>query len=264
MTMASDSGFGSFGWYELMTSDPQAAEGFYTQLIGWTTQPWEGGDRPYTVWALDANPLGGLMELPDEVKQAGAPPHWIGYVMVESADATAGRVRELGGEVLHPPTEIPGAGRFSVIRDPQGAVLAIYESAEQMSDEECTPGVGRFSWHELVTSDHEAAYTFYAELFGWEKMDAMDMGPGGIYQLYGRRGAHLGGMFNKPAEMPGPPMWLYYISVQDVNSAVDKVKELGGQVVNGPMEVPGGDLIAQCLDPQGALFALHSSPRQTS
>ena len=84
------------------------------------------------------------------------------------------------------------------------------------------------------------------------------MGPGGIYQIYGQSGAPLGGMFNKPAEMPGPPMWLYYVSVENVNDAVEKVAELGGQVLNGPMEVPGGDLIAQCVDPQGALFALHS------
>ncbi len=84
------------------------------------------------------------------------------------------------------------------------------------------------------------------------------MGPGGIYQIYGHKGAPLGGMFNKPDEMPGPPMWLYYVSVDDVNQSVEKVTALGGQVLNGPMEVPGGDLIAQCVDPQGALFALHS------
>jgi len=89
------------------------------------------------------------------------------------------------------------------------------------------------------------------------------MGEAGIYQLYGFDSVPLGGMFNKPDEMPGPPMWLYYISIDDVTTAVEKVKELGGQVVNGPMEVPGGDLIAQCLDPQGVLFALHSSASST-
>ena len=66
-------------------------------------------------------------------------------------------------------------------------------------------------------------------------------------------------MFNKPAEMSGPPMWLYYVTVDDVDAAVAEVKKLGGQVLNGPMEVPDGGRIAQCVDPQGALFALHSS-----
>ncbi|MCJ7753754.1 MAG: hypothetical protein MUP13_04255, partial [Thermoanaerobaculales bacterium] len=98
-----------------------------------------------------------------------------------------------------------------------------------------------------------------SDLFGWKPAEAMDMGEAGIYQLYGGGDAPLGGMFNKPNEMPGPPMWLYYVKVGDVNEVVKKVAELGGQVINGPMEVPGGDLIVQCLDPQGALFAIHSS-----
>jgi predicted enzyme related to lactoylglutathione lyase len=70
-------------------------------------------------------------------------------------------------------------------------------------------------------------------------------------------------MFTKPEEMPGPPMWLYYISVPSVDDAVAKVKELGGQILRGPMDVPGGDKIAQCMDPQGAVFALHSKPAES-
>ena len=58
---------------------------------------------------------------------------------------------------------------------------------------------------------------------------------------------------------PGPPAyWLYYVTVPDVREKIDQVKQLGGQVVNGPQEVPGGDIVAQCVDPQGAAFALHS------
>jgi predicted enzyme related to lactoylglutathione lyase len=65
-------------------------------------------------------------------------------------------------------------------------------------------------------------------------------------------------MYNKPREVPGTAAWLYYIHVDDVNERTKNVEALGGKVLNGPMEVPGGDLIAQCLDPQGAAFALHS------
>jgi predicted enzyme related to lactoylglutathione lyase len=87
----------------------------------------------------------------------------------------------------------------------------------------------------------------------------MDMGDGWMYRIYGRPGSFpLGGMFTKTAEMPGPPMWLYYVNVPSVGQSVEKVKQLGGQVLSGPMEVPGGDTIAQCMDPQGAVFALHS------
>ena len=86
----------------------------------------------------------------------------------------------------------------------------------------------------------------------------MDMGEDGIYQMYGRGGPPLGGMYTVSESMPVRPGWLYYITVDDVRPTAERVKELGGQVLRGPMEVPGGGLIAQCLDPQGALFAIHS------
>jgi predicted enzyme related to lactoylglutathione lyase len=257
MTVSSNAG--KFVWYDLMTTDPAGARGFYTQLVGWGTQQWDGGDQPYTLWTNGETPLGGVMELPEEARAAGAPPHWLSYVAVDDIKATASRVEELGGSVLHGPVDIRNAGAFAVLADPQGAVFAIYQSDRDYSAETGSAGIGGFSWHELATSDSKGAFSFYSELFGWKPGEAMDMGEAGIYQLYGGGGDPLGGMFNKPNEMPGPPMWLYYVKVGDVNEAVKKVADLGGQVINGPMEVPGGDLIAQCLDPQGALFALHSS-----
>jgi predicted enzyme related to lactoylglutathione lyase len=257
--MSNTESSGQFVWYDLMTSDTTGAKDFYTGLIGWGTRPWEGGDEPYTLWTNNEEPLGGVLNLPDEVRRSGAPPHWLAYVGVEDIDASAARVKELGGSVLHGPVAIPDAGSFAVLADPQGAVFAIYQSADDKPAEAASPVVGGFSWHELATSDAKAAFDFYSELFGWKPGEAMDMGDAGTYQLYGGGGEPLGGMFTKPDEMPGPPMWLFYIKVGDVNQAVNQVAELGGQVINGPMEVPGGDLIAQCLDPQGALFAVHSS-----
>jgi predicted enzyme related to lactoylglutathione lyase len=257
--MAAREDHGRFVWFDLMTTEPSGAESFYGQLIGWQTRIWEGETFSYTMWANGDATLGGVVELPEEARAAGAPPHWLSYVAVDDVDATAARVEELGGSVLHPPTDIPSVGRFAVIRDPQGATLAVYRSASGGDSDAKPPEIGEFSWHELATADFEAAHRFYSELFGWEKLEAMDMGDAGIYQIYGRHGRPLGGMFNKPAEMPGPPGWLYYIRVEDVRDAADRVRRLGGQVLNGPMEVPGGDLIAQCVDPQGAMFALHSS-----
>ena len=250
---------GRFVWYDLMTSDPESATAFYTQLIGWGTSEWEGGTMPYTMWTNREKPIGGVMTLPEEAKAAGAPPHWMAYIAVEDVKATVAKVTGLGGGVLVPPTDIPNAGTFAVLTDPQGAPFAVYHSAEETPGPEGPPQVGEFSWHELATTDHEAAFDFYATLFGWEKTDATDMGEMGIYQMYGVGGSPLGGMFNKPAEMPGPPCWLFYTKVDDVHKTVEKVKEMGGQVLNGPMEVPGGDMIAQCMDPQGAAFAIHSS-----
>jgi predicted enzyme related to lactoylglutathione lyase len=253
---------GRFVWYDLMTTAPAAAIDFYGRLIGWETREWEG-PMPYRLWVASGTPVGGIMELPEEARAAGAPPHWLAYVEVQDASATAARAAELGGTVLVPATDIPGAGRFTVLQDPQEAVFAAYQPAETGTVEEPQERQpGRFSWHELATTDWEAAFAFYSELFGWHKDEAMDMGPAGTYQLYGTAGGAgpLGGMFNKPAAMP-VSMWMYYVFVDDVQAAVNRVTELGGTLLNGPMEVPGGEWIAQCLDPQGAAFALHSAPR---
>jgi predicted enzyme related to lactoylglutathione lyase len=249
---------GRFVWYDLMTTDQPAAKAFYNQLIGWGTRPLEGSSVPYTMWTAGSEAIGGIMDLPKEAGDAGAPPHWIAYVAVSDVAETSGRCVELGGAVLHPPTDIDGAGCFAILQDPQGVVFAVYSSDNLSSDEIEPAGVGKISWHELATSDSEAAMQFYGELFGWQLQENMDMGGGWMYRIYGRPSSFpLGGMFTKPEEMKGPPMWLYYISVPNIDDAVAKVSELGGRLLNGPMEVPGGDKIAQCVDPQGAAFALH-------
>ena len=258
---------GRFLWYELLTPAPDEAVDFYTSLIGWDTAPFgpvEGpeGEEEYTMWMKGEAPVGGLMQLPEEAAAAGAPPHWLAYVGTPDVDATAEQASGLGATVLVPPTDIPTVGRFAVIQDPFGAVFAAYKPESDPPPEE-DPSSGCFSWHELATRDYERAFDFYSALFGWEKTDAMDMGEEGIYQMYGRGGATLGGMYNLTENMPWPPNWLYYIQVDDVHEAVDRVKGMGGQVLNGPMEVPGGDYIAQCLDPQGGGFAMHSLSKES-
>jgi predicted enzyme related to lactoylglutathione lyase len=242
-----------------MTSDPAAAEGFYKEIVGWGTDIWEGGETPYTMFTNAGTALGGVMLLPEEAKAQGAPPNWMAYVAVPDTNETVAKAKELGGMAYVEPTDIPNVGSFAVLGDPQGAVFAVFTSKEEAPDLDKPPASGEFSWHELATTDHESAFDFYADLFGWQKTEAMDMGEAGMYQMYGCGAFPLGGMYNKPAEMPAPPHWLHYIKVEDVHATVDKVKELGGQVLNGPMEVPGGDWIAQCMDPQGAAFAVHSS-----
>jgi predicted enzyme related to lactoylglutathione lyase len=254
--MSAQDYLGRFVWYDLMTTDPASAEIFYKEVVGWGTAPWEGGETPYTMWMNGETPVGGIMQLPEEA--AGAPPHWLAYIATPDVDATCALAIQLGGNVIKEPMDIPEVGRFAVLADPQGAVFAAYSPASDPPGHEGPPQVGEFSWHELTTTDHEAAFEFYHALFGWDKTDSMDMGEAGIYQMYGRKGMPLGGMFNKPAEMPGPPAWLYYARVDDVHSATEKVQQQGGRILNGPMEVPGGDTIAQCMDPQGTAFALHS------
>lgn len=246
---------GRFCWYDTMTKDTEGARAFYGKVFGWTTEAVDMGDPPYTMWKNGETPFGGLMTLPEEAAAAGAPPHWLAYVNVDDVEATTRRAVELGSCVLVPVTDVPGMGRFSVFADPQGATIALWMTTSGETAPETGPRVGQVSWHELATTDAQAAAAFYHELFGWKTIHEHDMGEMGTYREFGRA-APTGGMFDRPAEMP-VSAWLLYVLVADLEATMARVTTAGGQVVNGPMEVPGGDRIAQCMDPQGAMFALH-------
>ena len=239
--MSSEIPRGRFVWHELMTSDPTAAQSFYTQLIGWSTQVWDGGPTPYTMWMNGETAVGGLMSLPEEAKQQGAPPHWLAYIATPDVDATAAAEAGRGGRLLHGPFDIETVGRTAVLMDPQGAVFAAHTAAGTAPGHDGPWGVGEISWHELATTDPDSPVGFYSDLFGWVKTDAMDMGPAGTDQMFGRTNDRsVGGIFRK---------------------AIETVTQLGGQVLNGPMDVPGGDRVAQCMDPQGVAFAIHSTAK---
>ncbi|HEX9691053.1 MAG TPA: VOC family protein [Gemmatimonadales bacterium] len=245
---------GRFCWYECYCDDPNAAARFYGKLTGWTSAPWGPGD--YTVIMNGETSIGGYMQLTAEMKNMGVPPHWLLYIATDDADATAARATELGGRVIRAPFDIDEVGRIVVIADPQGAVFCGFQPAGPPPGTDAPAGIGDFSWHELMTTDWQAAWAFYSALFRWRETDRMEMGEAGTYLVYGN-GAHpLGGFFNKPPEVP-VPAWMLYVRVPDVDDSVETVKASGGQVLIGPMEVPGGDRIAQCLDPQGAAFAVH-------
>lgn len=255
---------GRFVWYELLTTDPEAALAFYAEVVGWKTQPFEGGDGAYTMFVGDQGPLGGCTALPETAKQMGAPPHWQANVEVADVDATVGEVLALGGK-LYVAEDVPGVGRFAVVADPQGAVIAVFTPAAEMASHDVSKP-GEFSWHELYTSDHEAAFTFYNRIVGWERKGSFDMGPMGTYLLWGRGERQLGGMMTTPPGMttpdgrPVPPSWMYYVTVGDLDAALVRATDRGAKVLNGPMEVPGGQRIVQLLDPQGAAFALVTPP----
>ena len=157
----------------------------------------------------------------------------------------------------------PSAG-YAVLADPHGAVFAVFTPEAAAPGHEGEAQLREFSWHELATHDYPAAFRFYERLFGWEKTSAMDMGEAGVYQMFGRNGVVLGGMFNS--------------SPQDARSSGlaplrpcrrCEPRHRGGQGrwrpgANGPMEVPGGEWIAQCVDPQGAMFAVHARKKWTA
>ena len=250
---------GQYIWYELTTPDVDAAKAFYPRFTGWGTQAF---DKDYTMWTTGGVPVAGIFRLTDEMRQQGVPPNWMPYVESSDVDETAAKATSLGGRVLQGPADIPNVGRFAVVQDPQSAVFGVYKSNNPSRAWDGTPVVGRFSWHELMTTDYPKAFEFYRALFGWEKMDEMDMGGGEMYSMYGKGGKMYGGMFNRPPEMAGMhPFWLIYIHVKDVGKAVDLATKAGATVRRPRMDIPGGT-IAILGDPQGAGFALHDVTAQ--
>jgi predicted enzyme related to lactoylglutathione lyase len=250
---------GRFLWYEYLASDFDKAQAFYKQVVGWGSERFPSPDQRYELWTRKGgDSVGGLMTLPDEVRKAGIPPHWLSYVGTPNLDAIHAKATRLGARTHMGPIGIPTVGRIVVLQDPQGAAFALYQPEKEPAAE-APPQVGEFSWHELATTDPGAAWSFYSALFGWVKTTAMDMGDLGVYQMFGRRAdVPLGGIYRKPKEMAGPSSWLPYARVADVHAAAKKVTAAGGTIANGPMEVPGGDWIVMALDPQGGVFALHS------
>ncbi len=257
--MADSPLLGRLLWYELLTTDLDAAETFYTKVAGWTVTPFESAPSRYAMWTgASGRMVGGGMTLPPELKARGVPPHWMLYIGVTNIEEVGSQVTRLGGSRLSPVIDVPTVGRVQRMKDPQGAAFGISQPLTPPQSEALAE-VGDVSWIELMTTDGAAAMTFYADVFGWRPTESMDMGPMGTYHMFGRHLGSLGGMMNKPPELAQlPPNWLIYVRVPDIPFAVDCIANSGGQILHDPMEVPGGDWIVQGKDPQGAVFALHA------
>ena len=254
---------GRFIWYELMTSDAEAARAFYRAVVGWEIEELGPPHDGYSLLKADGRGVAGLMALPAEACEKGARPGWFGYVGVDDADAAVGRLQDAGGSILRAPADIPEVGRFAVVADPQGAVFMLLAPTPR---DEVPPPVprktlGHVDWHELYANDGDAAFAFYAGQFGWTEVSVMEMGPMGIYRLWSADGGEAdGGMMTRPPHVP-QPVWTFYVVVDSVEAAAARIRDGGGQVVNGPMEVPDGSWIVMGTDPQGASFALVSERR---
>ena len=251
-------------WYELITTDVDAAKKFYGDIVGWTTTtfPSPADGTPYNIFNYGESGVGGLMTLPD-----GAPtgPGWFAYFHVDDVDAKVAQNGAAGGKTHMPATDLPGVGRIAMIADPQGIVFYLMAPDPSMGDQESTTFSaslpGRCSWNELVTSDQKTALPYYSSLLGWTSTEKMAMGEMGDYTFLDCGDTRIGAMMDR-ASPEQPLKWTFYFAIPDVDAAVDKVKAGGGTVIMGPMDVPGGQRIILAVDPQGASVGFVSGERQ--
>ncbi|MBC7799872.1 MAG: VOC family protein [Gemmatimonadaceae bacterium] len=244
---------GRFVWYELMTTDMDAAARFYAGVVGWTVSDFDG-DASYRMFSAGPAGVGGLMAVPPGAGDMR--PGWFGYVGVDDVNATVDSIVAAGGAVQMPARDLDGVGRIAMLADPQGVAFYVMRgtsSEPSVSFNLTAPGHG--AWNELGTTDLPAALAFYAAQFGWTKGDAMSMGPMGDYQFVHHGGERIGAMMARPEPGP-PPGWQFYFRVADIDAAARATTAGGGTILNGPMPVPGDDHILVATDPQGATFAV--------
>lgn len=253
---------GSWIWYELMTSDPEGAKAFYEPLVGWSMTTGHGTDMDYGFLTNpDGGMTGGLLRITEDMAANGARPAWLGYIGVDDCAAAVKAVEAAGGKLYMGPHEVPGAGIFAMVADCCGAPFYVMTpKPPEGSDGQSTafsamPRAGRCGWNELMAADAEKAIDFYTGLFGWSLPEPMDMGAMGKYQFIAHDGVTVGAIMPKPAEAPAS-QWNHYFHVASATEAKAQIEAGGGQVINGPMEVPGPMWIVQGIDPQGAFFCV--------
>lgn len=259
-------------WYELATSEGnlQRAEDFYGAVFGWKFADAGMQGFDYHLASCEDDKIAGLMAMPQDM--AAMKPFWMIYFAVDDADRLVNAVKAAGGSIHREAADIPGTGRFAVLADPQGAAFGILQpDMSAISDADrakAEAGEGAFNqakaghgnWIELMSTDPDAAFSFYSKLLDWTKGTSVDMGAMGAYQLFQHKNVDIGGMMGL-GDAP-VPNWLPYFGVTGrVSDTIDVIKSAGGTIHHGPAEVPGGAFIAVGQDPQGAWFAIVGSAK---
>ncbi|XXF77793.1 VOC family protein [Myxococcaceae bacterium GXIMD 01537] len=242
-----------FGWYELRTTNLEAAREFYTRVARLEADVHPGR----TLLRAEGRLLGAISPLPERAASQGAPPHWLGHIGVADVEAHVRRFVALGATQLGPTQRSAEGTSVALLRDPLGAIVALSSRADLTAHP-------RVAWHELHSKDEARAASLYSEMFGWRLTQTLPLGDAlGLYQLYTWKqdGTSVGGM-SSAARLPGiHPHWLFYFDVGSIDEALADVRALGGRVLNGPQPVSNGARVAQCEDPQGGAFALREAPR---
>jgi predicted enzyme related to lactoylglutathione lyase len=255
---------GGFIWYELMTTDPSAAKGFYDAVVsGWSigTDSVAPGVEYRMIGRSDGGNAGGVLTLTDEMRANGARPVWLGYLHTSDVDAKVEAIKADGGKVMMGPWDQPGVGRLAMVTDPAGAPFYLMDPippADQpkaKSDVFSVDEPQHVRWNELSTTDPDGAIAFYSRHFGWSQEGDMDMGEMGKYRFIQHDSVGIGAVMPKMPQMP-VSLWTYYIGVDDIDRAVTAIESGGGSILNGPMEIPGGEYALNAMDPQGASFGL--------
>jgi len=259
MPSITDHAPGSFCWFELATTDHEAAKQFYSRMFGWEAADFPMGPTEiYTIFRQNGRDAAAVYTMRPEQRAGGMPPNWMPYVRVESADDAAKRADALGGRTHMAPFDVAENGRMAVVADPTGAIFSVWQPKSH-------PGTGVVQepgtcvWADLSTTDPSAAARFYADLCGWKMVEGKSEQPArpGQYMHIMNGREMIGGIPPAESHDPNtPPHWLLYFSVKDCGASIAQVKSLGGRLLFGPTDIEGRRTFAVVSDPQGAAFGI--------
>jgi len=260
---------GSFIWYELMTSDADAAAKFYGSVIGWSigahSDSSPGGKDYRMIGRSDGGFEGGVLALTADMVSHGARPTWLGYLHVNDVDASVRAITADGGKLLMPAMDLP-VGKIAMVADPMGAAFYVMKpippanKPNARSDVFDPTATQRVNWNELASTDLARAKAFYAKHFGFEFKETMNMGVMGDYCFITHDGVpRIGAVMEAPKDAP-VHAWLFYFGVNSIAAVKEAIEAGGGKILNGPHEVPGGQWIIIATDPQGAAFGVVGPP----
>jgi len=238
---------GTFCWFELHTSDGEAAKRFYCDLFGWTPNemPMGPDQPPYIIAEIDGRQVGAMYQNKE------MPPAWLAYVCVDSADDSTAKAKSLGATPTSDPFDVFDIGRMCVIQDPEGAHLALWQPKKHVGVG-VKNEVGTFCWAELQTRQRDQARDFYTQLFGWTPKESPE------YLEFHRGSEAVGGCMTMQPQVPAqvPAHWMIYFWVDDVDAAVQKANAGGARTMVPPMDIPNVGRFSVLSDPQGAVFAV--------
>jgi uncharacterized protein len=242
-------------WVDVSVDDVPKAIAFYQALFGWDIQlggPEVGG---YSIAHLDDRIVAAVSP---KYGDAEAPSAWTTYLATDDVDATAGKVKGAGGQVLAEPMDVMSEGRLAIALDTAGAVFGLWQGGN-------TTGIGlvnvpgTLAWNEQMSRDFHASKAFYKAVFGYAYTDVS--GDGFKYVMLMVDGHEVGGLGEYPEGTPQetPAAWSSYFAVEDADAAVAKVVELGGTVVQPIRDSPYGR-IGVVADNNDAVFSLVEPP----
>lgn len=243
---------GRFVWFDLATDDPAGARAFYGAVLGWRFTPVAGSAADYTLIDNDDGPVAGLFR---QARPPNAPvgARWLSLISVSDPARSAQQVVQLGGQVLLPPTAVPGRSTHALFRDPQGAVFGVL--AARGGDPPDDPvSAGDVFWLDLLTPEPARAAAFYAALIGY---DVSESAPGEQppRRVLSSQGIARAGIVALPpaAAQPG---WLPYILVEDLPAVLQRSRAAGGRIVLAPRDEWLRGQLAVIADPNGGVIGL--------